>query len=82
MTRKQKRAALIGAALGGLAIASALVLFALSDSIVFFYSPSDLVEKHVAAGKRVRIGGLVEKGSLKRLEGTKIESLTWRTNPS
>ena len=73
MTRKQKRAALIGAALGGLAIASALVLFALSDSIVFFYSPSDLVEKHVAAGKRVRIGGLVEKGSLKRLEGTKIE---------
>lgn len=73
MTRKQKRLTLIGVALGGLAIATGLVLFALSDTIVFFYSPSDLIEKHVAAGRRVRIGGLVEKGSLKRLEGMRIE---------
>ncbi len=73
MTRKQKRTALIASALGGLGIATALVLFALSDTIVFFYSPSDVIEKHVAAGKRVRVGGLVENGSLKRLEGTHIE---------
>jgi cytochrome c-type biogenesis protein CcmE len=72
MTRKQKRTALIGAALAGLAIASTLVLFALNDTIVFFYSPSDLVSKQVAAGKRIRIGGLVEKGSLKKLDGTRI----------
>jgi len=72
MTRKQKRAALIGVLLGGLGIATALVLFALSDTIVFFYSPSDLIEKHVAAGKRVRIGGLVEKGSLKKDESAHI----------
>ena len=73
MTRKQRRALLIGLALGGLAVATGLVLVALNDSIVYFYSPSDLIEKHVAAGRRVRIGGLVEKGSLVRLAGTRIE---------
>ena len=44
MTRKQKRTMLIGTALGGLAIAIGLVLFALNDTIVFFYSPSDLAK--------------------------------------
>ncbi len=73
MTRKQKRTALIAAALGGLSIATTLVLFALSDTIVFFYSPSDLIEKHVAAGKRVRIGGLVEQGSVKKLDDAHVE---------
>jgi cytochrome c-type biogenesis protein CcmE len=73
MTRKQKRTALIAAALAGLGVATTLVLFALSDTIVFFYSPSDLLEKHVAAGKRVRIGGLVEKGSVKKLDGARVE---------
>jgi cytochrome c-type biogenesis protein CcmE len=66
MTRKQKRATLIGVLLGGLAIATGLILFALNDTIVYFYSPSDLIDKHVVAGRRVRIGGLVEKGSLSR----------------
>lgn len=73
MTRKQKRTALIAAALGGLGIATTLVLFALSDTIVFFYSPSDLIEKRVAAGKRVRIGGLVEQGSVKKLDDAHVE---------
>ena len=73
MTRKQKRTALIAAALGGLGIATTLVLFALSDTIVFFYSPSDLIEKHAAAGKRVRIGGLVEQGSVKKLDDAHVE---------
>jgi cytochrome c-type biogenesis protein CcmE len=73
MTRKQKRSALIAAALGGLGVATALVLFALSDTIVFFYSPSDLIQKQVAAGKRVRIGGLVEQGSVKKLDDARIE---------
>ena len=72
MTRKQKRTMLIGLLLGGLGIATALVLFALQDTIVYFYSPSDLIDKHVAAGRRIRIGGLVEKGSLKRDEAAHI----------
>ena len=64
MTRKQRRLALIGTGVGVLALASALVLFAFRDSIVFFNSPSDVVEKHVAPGTRIRLGGLVKTGSL------------------
>ncbi len=73
MTRKQKRTALVAAALGGLGVATTLVLFALSDTIVFFYTPSDLVEKHVSAGRRVRIGGLVEKGSVRKFDDAHVE---------
>ena len=66
MTRKQRRLSLIGAALGVLALAVALVLGALKDSIVFFNSPSDVLEKHVAPGARIRLGGLVKPGTLAR----------------
>jgi len=72
MTRKQRRAVLIGACLGVLALAVGLVLVALRDSIVFFYSPSEVTEKHLGMGQRFRLGGLVEDGSLKRGEGTTI----------
>jgi cytochrome c-type biogenesis protein CcmE len=66
MTRKQRRLALIGVGLGVLAIAGGLVLGALRDSIVFFNSPSDVVEKHVKPGSRIRLGGLVVPGSVVR----------------
>ncbi|HYC24948.1 MAG TPA: cytochrome c maturation protein CcmE [Roseiarcus sp.] len=66
MTRKQRRLVLIAASLGVLAVALALVLSALRDTIVFFNSPTDVVEKHVEAGKRFRLGGLVKPGSLVR----------------
>lgn len=66
MTRKQRRLTLIGSGMAVLAIAVALMLNALRDSIVFFNSPSDVVEKHVAAGIRIRLGGLVKTGSLVR----------------
>jgi len=49
-----------------------LVLTALRDSIVFFYTPSEVAEKHLDTGQRFRLGGLVENGSLKRGEGTTI----------
>ena len=66
MTRKQRRLILIGSSLGVLAIAAALVLSALRDSIVFFNSPTDIVEKKPLAGTRMRIGGLVKPGTLQR----------------
>ncbi len=72
MTRKQKRLALIGSALGVLALAVGLVLFALRDNVVFFYGPTEMVEKHVGPGQRLRIGGLVKTGSLVHLEGKSI----------
>src|ERR1700738_5735226 len=64
MTRKQRRFAMIASGGGVLAVAVFLVLFALKDSIVFFNSPTDVVEKHVAPGSRIRLGGLVKPGTL------------------
>jgi len=66
MTRKQRRLTIIGCSLGVLALAAGLVLNALRDSIVFFSTPSMVAEQRVAAGRRFRLGGLVQPGSLKR----------------
>jgi cytochrome c-type biogenesis protein CcmE len=66
MTRKQRRLTMIGGALAVLAIAAALVLNALRDSIVFFSTPVMVAEQHIPAGKRFRLGGMVQKGSLVR----------------
>ena len=66
MTRKQRRLTLIGIAGAVLAGAVGLILFALSDQIVFFQSPTDIVEKGVPPNQRIRLGGLVEDGSVER----------------
>ncbi|HML09004.1 MAG TPA: cytochrome c maturation protein CcmE [Xanthobacteraceae bacterium] len=72
MTRKQRRLVLIGGGLAVLTVAVALVLNALSGSIVFFNSPSDVAEKHVAPGARIRLGGLVKTGSLVRSDNLRV----------
>jgi cytochrome c-type biogenesis protein CcmE len=64
MTRKQRRLTIIGGSLAVLAVALLLVLNAMRDSIMFFSTPSMVAEKHIPAGRRFRLGGLVEKGSL------------------
>jgi cytochrome c-type biogenesis protein CcmE len=66
MTRKQRRLTIIGGSLAVLAVAAALVLNAMRDSIVFFSTPTMVVEKHIQPGKRFRLGGLVQPGSLVR----------------
>ncbi len=43
-----------------------MVLAAFNENLVFFYGPSDLAEKAIAPGRRIRIGGLVEQQSLVR----------------
>jgi cytochrome c-type biogenesis protein CcmE len=73
MTRKQRRALLIGASVGVLALASLLVLFALRDTIVFFHTPSEIAEKKIGPGQRIRLGGLVAEGSVKRGSGPEVE---------
>ena len=62
LSRKRKRGALIVGGLGILGVAAGLVLYALSDTITFFYTPSDVVEKNVEPGTRMRLGGLVAGG--------------------
>ncbi len=72
MTRKQRRGILIGTCLAVLGVAVGLVLFAMRDSIVFFYSPSEVATMHIEPGQRFRLGGLVEMGSVARGQGTTI----------
>ncbi len=66
MTRKQQRLGLLALGMAALAGATALVLVAFNDNLVFFFSPSELKAQTVASDRRVRIGGLVEVQSLTR----------------
>jgi len=66
MTRKQRRLTMIGGAIAVLALAAALVLNALRDSIVFFSTPTMAAEKHIPPGRRFRLGGMVRPGSVVR----------------
>jgi cytochrome c-type biogenesis protein CcmE len=70
LTRKQKRLAIIGGLGAVLAVAAGLIFFALRDQIVFFYSPTEIQEKHIAAGTPVRLGGLVKENSCSRVGET------------
>ncbi len=65
MTRKRRRLWVLLACGTGLGSATALTLTAFSDNLVFFVSPSDLA-KASGTGRTVRLGGLVEKGSVQR----------------
>ncbi len=64
MTRKQKRLAMIGAIGLVLAVATGLILTALRDQIMFFRSPTEVVQGKVKPGEAFRLGGLVEAGSV------------------
>jgi cytochrome c-type biogenesis protein CcmE len=71
-TRKRQRLYMVIAGLAALGAAAGLALFAFRDNIVFFYSPSEVVAKegrsgHELDGRRIRLGGLVTKGSVKKL---------------
>ncbi len=60
-----------------LALAAGLSLYAMGDAAVFFYSPKMVEAKHVRAGRTVRLGGLVEPGSVKTLpDGTVMFGIT------
>lgn len=72
MTRKQKRMVVIGGAAIFLAAASGLTLYALGQRASYFYMPSDVVTKGVPEGQRIRLGGLVEAGTIRRGEGLQV----------
>ena len=64
MTRKGRRLVMIGAGVGVLGLAAALILSALNDTIVFFRTPTEVAQQQVTPGTRLRLGGLVETGSV------------------
>ena len=66
MTRKRRRMMLVLLGTLTLGAAAALVLSAFEDSVVFFYSPTDLAEKNPPPDRRLRIGGIVVEDSVAR----------------
>jgi len=72
LTRRRRRMYLLIAAVVVLGLASVLVLRAFEDSLVFFYSPTDIATRSdIDRSRMIRIGGMVEKNSLRR-QGTKV----------
>jgi len=72
MTRKRRRLVILALFLLGLGTATGLSLLAFQDSLVFFFSPSDLAQRRVPADRAIRVGGLVEPGSVARGPATEI----------
>jgi cytochrome c-type biogenesis protein CcmE len=66
MTRKQRRMGFVLAGMAALGIGAGLMLMAFQDNLVFFYSPSDVLQKGVAEQRRIRLGGLVEVASVRK----------------
>ena len=70
MTRKTQRLYLVLLALLALGGATALMLTAFNDTMVYFYSPTDIKTKQIAPERRIRVGGLVQTGSVSKDGGT------------
>jgi len=58
--------------MGFLALAAVLIFYALGQQTSYFFMPADLLAQSAAAGERIRLGGLVQKGSIQRGEGTRV----------
>ena len=71
--KKRRRLAFAAALVVAGAGATALIVYALQDNVLYFYSPSDVGAKHVAAGIAFRLGGLVEKHSLRHGAGAEVQ---------
>jgi cytochrome c-type biogenesis protein CcmE len=75
---KHRRLVMVLAGLALLGVAAAFVGSALRDNLVFFFTPSEALEKNIPPERRFRLGGLVEEGSLER----KGASITFRITDS
>jgi cytochrome c-type biogenesis protein CcmE len=70
--KKRRRLAFAGALVAAGAIGAVLVIGALKDNVLYFYSPSDVGAKHVAPGVSFRIGGLVKQHSVSHGPGAEV----------
>jgi len=73
MTRRQRRMLGVAVLAVGIGLAAALTLTAFRNNLMNFYTPTDLVAAAVPAGASMRLGGMVEQGSVRRGEGLKVE---------
>jgi cytochrome c-type biogenesis protein CcmE len=65
---RTKRVAMVVGGIAALGVAAALILSAFQQNLVFFFTPSQVAANEAPQGKTFRIGGMVEKGSVKRGE--------------
>ncbi|MDR3416795.1 MAG: cytochrome c maturation protein CcmE [Nevskia sp.] len=73
MTKRQKRMFAVAALVAGVSLAAVLGFTAFRKNMMYFYTPSDLLSGSLPAGAALQLGGLVERGSVKRGEGLLIE---------
>ena len=66
MKRRHKRILFILVGIAGLGIAAYFVSSAFQKNLVFFFSPTQVAAKEAPLNRTFRVGGLVEKGTLKR----------------
>ncbi len=74
--KKKRRIQLIALGFACLIAGFGAVYFAVGDAFQYFYSPSDIADKRPADGKMIRIGGLVEEGSIAKAGATTTFSVT------
>ena len=71
MTPRHKRLAFVLAGIAALALATAFVLNAFRSNLVFFFTPTQILQGEAPVQKTFRVGGMVKEGSLQR-EGTQV----------
>ncbi|MEK9887669.1 MAG: cytochrome c maturation protein CcmE [Gammaproteobacteria bacterium] len=71
MTKRQNRMILVALLVAGTSLAAYLGLKAFNENLLYFFSPTDVVNGKAPNGKSFRLGGLVANGSVKR-EGIKV----------
>jgi cytochrome c-type biogenesis protein CcmE len=72
MTKRQTRLFAVIGLVAGLGLAAALAVTAFRKNLMYFYTPSDLVAGKASPGATLRLGGLVERGTVQRGEGLKV----------
>lgn len=70
MTPRHQRMVVVGLVLAGVVGAVALSLRAFQENLLYYYTPTKVADGEVPSGKKFRLGGMVEKGSVKRQSGS------------
>ncbi len=70
MMPRYKRLLMVLSIIAGVSLAAFLALTAFKENVMLYYDPTDLAANPPKPTERFRLGGMVEKGSLKKIEGT------------
>ena len=77
MNRRRQRMIFVTLVVAGVAAATGLVIAAMGENMLYFYSPSQITAGEAPSGPSIRVGGLVVEGSVQRGQGTEVSfSLT------